>query len=229
MKRRPILVVLAALLFLFFPAEWLYETFQQRLTFVQGLQVDLPGFIFSAVLPLVMMTGLIRITRFGWYSLICFAVCWGIRDAHLLARYEGHSPWTVAGHIAVFAISLFYFVHPRIRTLYFDPKQRWWKTKPRYTTHLPALCFDGVNWHYPLLSNISSGGCFLETPFPLTAESSVTVAIPLPEPLGVAVLKAKGQVRWISRDEHKTGFGVQFQELDRKNRRALIRLVQANS
>lgn len=229
MKHRPLVLIFASFLFLFFPLEWWAENYRERLTFAQSLRADFFGFFLSVIVPLILMAGLMRVSRFGWYSLICFAVVWGARDAHSLARFEGGSPWTVVGHLLVFAVSLFYFIHPRIRTLYFDPKQQWWKTKPRYVTHLPALCFDGINWHYPILANISHGGCFLETPHLPASESTVTVAIPLPEPHGVAVLRAKGLVRWVSRDQNKTGFGVQFTELDRKNRRALKRLVYANS
>jgi Tfp pilus assembly protein PilZ len=229
MKRKPLLLIFAALLFLFFPAEWFAQNYRFHLNFQQSVRTDLVGFILSVVLPLLLMAGLMKVSRFGWYALICFAVISGVRDAHAIARFQGGSPWTAVGHVFVFAISLFYFVHPRIRTLYFDPKKQWWKTKPRYATHLPALCFDGADWHYPILANISSGGCFFETPHVLETDKEVLVTIPLPEPLGVSVLRAKGQVKWVSKDEQRTGYGIQFTEIDRRNQRALNRLVVANA
>lgn len=229
MKRRPVLLVLASILFLFFPAEWWADIHHRRYTIVQGMQMDYVDFLLSVILPLVLMAGLWKVTRFGWYSLICFAVVWGTRDLYLLARAEGSPLWVVGGHVLVFALSLFYFIHPRVRTLYFDPKQQWWKTKPRYATHVPALCFDGSNWHYPILANISAGGCFLESPHHVQTDTQVTVAVPLPEPYGVAVLRVKGEVRWVSSEEGKNGYGIQFTEIDRKNRKALLRWVQANA
>ena len=65
-------------------------------------------------------------------------------------------------------------------------------------------------WHYPILRNVSEGGCFIETTHPLDISSPLQLTIPLPVPLGVSVIKAEGEVRWISKNPLRSGMGVQF-------------------
>jgi hypothetical protein len=105
-----------------------------------------------------------------------------------------------------------YFINPRVRHLYFDPKLRWWRTKPRYETHIPFIMNHRQDWEYPILRNISEGGCFIETPHLLEINSTLDIAIPLPVPLSVSVIKTRGEVRWISTNPLRQGMGVQFHE-----------------
>jgi hypothetical protein len=207
MRQRPAALFICTLLFLYFPIE-----FASKL--IKGGDFHAFEAMLSLGLPLILVIGLIRVSRIGWYTLVTFVALWGIED--LYQYYQRHSsnlsPLLV--HLAIYFVSLAYFINPRVRTLYFDPKMRWWRTKPRYETHLPSILQAQAQapeqWHYPVLRNISEGGCFVETSHFLDVNSRLEVAIPLPVPLNVSVIKAEGEVRWVSTNPLRQGMGIQF-------------------
>ena len=219
MKRRPLLLLLAAGSFGYFPFMLLTRA-------IQGANVRPVEWVLDFVLPLILIISLVRVSRVGWYTLIGFIALLGIRD---LREYYGTSARGVASlatHLAIYIVSIAYFIHPRVRRLYFDPKQHWWKTKPRFDTHAAALCrFSSGNWTYPVLRNLSAGGCFLETSVAPSTGEIVEVRIPVPFNADVSVLQSRGEVRWVSRKADRIGYGVKFIDMPVANRRTLRRYL----
>ncbi len=219
MAKRPLSLLLASLTFLYFPA----ELFARHLS---GFSIaPLEAFI-SGVLPVLLLVALLRVTRLGWFTLIAFVALWGIRDLSLVTSARGASPFALLGHLFVYGVSLGYFINPRIRTLYFDPKLCWWKSKPRYETNLPLILKHKDQWTYPIAKNISEGGCFVETPHFLELDAEVTISIPLPVPLAVSVIQTKGQVRWVSKNPLRQGMGIQFFATGPQHARAIAQVVR---
>ncbi len=204
MRRRPLSLFFCSLLFLYFPVEYC-----SRLIMGKSI-ANFADLLLSVIVPLILLYGLIKVTRMGWYTLVTLVALWGFRDLQSYYEGRGASLWPLAVHVFIYSISLFYFINPRIRHLYFDPKMRWWRTKRRYETHLPFIMCHQQDWHYPVLRNISEGGCFIETPHLLEMNSTMEIAIPLPVPAGVPVIRAQGEVRWISKNPLRHGMGVQF-------------------
>ena len=62
MKRRPLALFVSALLFSTFPLEMLWRWSTEG----RGEPFD---FFLSVVLPVILLIGLIRVTRVGWYTL----------------------------------------------------------------------------------------------------------------------------------------------------------------
>ena len=56
-----------------------------------------------------------------------------------------------------------YFLSPSVRRLYFDPRMRWWETKPRYKADFQSQVEFNGQQHWVEIKNISVGGAFLET------------------------------------------------------------------
>lgn len=55
-----------------------------------------------------------------------------------------------------------YFLIPAVRRIYFDPRLRWWETKPRYKVDYQAqVLFDGKTTTGEI-SNLSEGGVFVK-------------------------------------------------------------------
>ncbi|MBI4405895.1 MAG: PilZ domain-containing protein [Deltaproteobacteria bacterium] len=219
MRKRPLSLFICALLFLYFPAELIVRWFQ-------GGNLGLADFLLSVMLPGLLAYGLIRVHRVGWYTLIAMTIMWGVRDLVSYYSSQGASLWPIFTHLIIYAVSLSYFINPRIRHLYFDPKLRWWRTKPRYETHLPIIFRHDSKWHYPVLKNISYGGCFIETPHPIDVDEKLDLVLPLPVPLAVSVFKAQGEVRWVSNNPDLPGMGVQFQGLLGPDRNALYQFLR---
>ncbi|MFM8270128.1 MAG: PilZ domain-containing protein, partial [Pseudomonadota bacterium] len=163
MQKRPILLIFAASVFLLSPVGLFYRNFQ-------GEPVSVTDWFLSGILPLVLCIGLLRVNRIAWYTVFGFVFLWGVRELQGL-------------QFLIYIISLTYFINPRIKRLYFDPKLQWWRTKKRYETHGPAIVQIKTKTLYPTLKNISEGGCFLETPHSQEEGETLTIMIPLPSPL----------------------------------------------
>ena len=220
MRKKPLSLFLASLIFLYFPLEYFWElsTLKEPFTAVSC--------VLSIVLPLILIAGLLRVTKVGWYTLVATIALWGIWDLNHYYQSRTTSVGPLITHLSIYLISLGYFINPRIRHLYFDPKLRWWRQKPRYETHLPFMMHNQTDWFYPVLRNISEGGCFIETPHLLHANDKIAISIPLPVPLGVSVIKTQGEVRWVSKNPLRQGMGIQFVNFDRSNGRAIREYVR---
>ncbi len=213
MQRRPILLTIASLLFLYLPLELVFHV-------LRGVRVKPADWLLSGVLPILLLVGLIRVTKVGWYTLVALVSLWGMRD--LYGYYSDEkSIFPFISHILIYAFSMTYFINPRIRHLYFDPKLRWWRTKPRFETHHAVVLNHENNSLYPILRNISEGGCFVETGEKLKIADLVEIVFPLPVPLGQSVFKSMGEIRWVSNSTERPGFGIQFKDVLPGDQKAL--------
>jgi hypothetical protein len=219
MSKRPLFLFVCSLLYLYFPLELGWKL-------GRGAGFDWVDCVLSVVMPVFLLSGLIHVTRIGWYTLIVLVAMWGIRDLRIYYKNIGGSPAGLFLHVAIYVISLAYFINPRVRRLYFDPKLRWWRTRRRYETHLPMLLSHAGKWHYLLLRNISEGGCFLETTSPMENGAHFYIHIPLPVPMNVSVIKTQAEVRWVSHAGPKPGMGVQFLQPDPRHGKALRHFVR---
>lgn len=220
MRKRPVALFLSACLFLYFPGEMIWR-------WVSHAHPVVPmDVFFSMVMPAVLLIGLIRVTTVGWYTLIAGVSLWGVRDLYEYYSTQTTSIMPLIIHVSIYCISLGYFINPRVRHLYFDPKSRWWRAKPRYETHIAFLMNHQSQWHYPILRNISEGGCFVETPHLLEMNAPIQIAIPLPVPLSVSVIKTEGEVRWVSNNPLRPGMGIQFKNPPEAHSKALREYVR---
>ena len=219
MRKRPLGLFFCALLFLYFPLEFYWR-------WRQGGEARVFDLILSVVLPIILLCGLIRVNKFGWYTLVALVSLWGVEDLYQYYNSATRSITPLLVHIGIYCISLGYFINPRVRHLYFDPKLRWWRAKPRYETHLPFLMNLDGKWHHPILRNVSEGGCFIETPHLPELNSNLKIAVPLPVPLNVSVIKAEGEVKWVSDNPLRHGIGVQFLKPAPQTAKALRQYVR---
>lgn len=218
MHRRPILLIISALLLLYFPMERGYHFYlHKNISFLDA--------ILFGLIPIFLIAGLVKVTRVGWYTLIAMIALWGIQDLNVYYLSHGKN-WSFFLHLGIYAFSLSYFINPRVKHLYFDPKLRWWRTKPRYETHLSLIVKQDNYWDYPLMRNISEGGCFLETKSVYSLDGKIDLSIPLPVPLKISVIQLEGEVRWVSLSESKPGMGIQFKNISNKNLSALKDFVR---
>ena len=218
MVKRPFLLLVASLLFLYFPAEWVFKLSRSY----PFRWLDL---LIYAILPSVLLVGLIRVTKVGWYTLIGLVALLGIQDLNVYYSSKGQ-PWSLISHLAIYLFSLSYFINPRVRHLYFDPKLRWWRTKPRFETYLPMIAQRNNLWDYPVVKNISEGGCFIETQQLGSVAENILLSIPLPIPLSLSVIQIEGEIRWISQAPNRTGMGIQFKKTTETDLFAIKELVR---
>jgi hypothetical protein len=93
---------------------------------------------------------------------------------HEFPQYFGTASllFTYAINIGVMS----YFLIPEVREVYFNPRLRWWETKPRYDISIPTAlhCLDREG--DGTLVNVSEGGAFVETPMILFFGSEVQIS-----------------------------------------------------
>jgi hypothetical protein len=73
-------------------------------------------------------------------------------------------PWPTLVFVYGIEIALVsYFMLPAVRATYFNPRVRWWESKPRYELKLPAHLKVGVESLDAQVVNVSEGGVFIRT------------------------------------------------------------------
>ncbi len=102
-----------------------------------------------------------------------------------------------------------YFLIPAVRSLYFDPRLRWWESKPRYHFERECEVIVGEQKTKGTIKNISEGGAFVIVEKTPKDESTALILF---ENDGVR-LEVSAQV--IIHDKtQEMGFGARFQHTD---------------
>lgn len=218
MKSRPLGLIISSLLFLFFPLHLSWQS-------LQGRVVTSPDWIFNVCLPILLVFGLLKVNRLAWYTLFGFIFLLGMRDYRAI-KNETYSLTQALSHLFIYALSLAYFINPKVKRLYFDPKLQWWRTKERYEAHGPAILETKEKTLYGHLKNISEGGCFIETGQPLDQNEKFRLLLPLSRPLPEASLKFEAEVRWTSSKSEYSGMGVLFLNVDKEANQKMKRFLR---
>lgn len=101
----------------------------------------------------------------GSYAIFFAALTWALVSNFKQWSYASHAislPAIVGMYVAQLALAG-YFLMPSVRRTYFDPRVRWWESKPRYELKAPAVLEVGSEKGEGELLNVSEGGAFLAT------------------------------------------------------------------
>lgn len=221
MKNRPLALIIASLLFLYFPSQLIWD-------FFHGGVPTSADILLSFFVPIILVVGLLKVNQIAWYTLFGFVFLFGIRDFQFL-KNEAASVSQVIVHLFVYILGVGYFINPKVRRLYFDPKLQWWRTKERYEVHGPVIVESGQKTLYANLKNMSEGGCFLESARPFEISRTIDLFVPLPRPIPEASLRMTAEVRWVSSTPEMSGMGVQFLNLDKNAKQRIKRFLRTVS
>lgn len=114
-----------------------------------------------------------------------------------------------------------YFVLPQVRVVYFDPRLRWWETKPRYAAEFETE----VKWIDQKtkgeIKNISESGIFLQTSLELNQNARVEISFKFNNHLHHFL----GEVIYTNANVTPKGYGLSLalNEKDSEDLRKLIR------
>jgi hypothetical protein len=109
-----------------------------------------------------------------------------------------------------------YFLLPAVRATYFDPKLRWWESKPRFKIDIIAT----VNDRQESICDISAGGVFVRNMQKLTLGSTILLRF------GLNSLQFDGKGRVVHLRNEGNGAGIQFIELNRSQKRQLTQAMR---
>ena len=94
------------------------------------------------------------------------------------------------------------------------------RSKPRLSVHLDAVWHGGEERHSARITDLSEGGCYLDTVGEVMAGEIVAFRVLLPDD---DWLYLEGEVR---HHRHGMGFGVQFVDMNEEQVEKLLRLLQ---
>lgn len=94
------------------------------------------------------------------------------------------------------------------------------RSKPRLSVHLDAVWQGGEERHSARVTDLSEGGCYLDTVGEVMVGEIVAFRVLLPDD---DWLYLEGEVR---HHRHRMGFGVQFVDLNEEQVEKLLRLLQ---
>ena len=94
------------------------------------------------------------------------------------------------------------------------------RSKPRLSVNLDAVWHGGEDRHSAQITDLSEGGCYLDTVGEVMAGEIVAFRVLLPDD---DWLYLEGEVR---HHHHGMGFGVQFVDLNEEQLEKLLRLLQ---
>jgi len=94
------------------------------------------------------------------------------------------------------------------------------RSKPRLSVHLDAVWNGGEERHSARITDLSEGGCYLDTVGEVMVGEIVAFRVLLPDD---DWLYLEGEVR---HHRHRLGFGVQFVDLNEEQTEKLLQLLQ---
>lgn len=212
MKRRPWpLIVLAALHFLAPLGNKVTGAYLAQMDFMSYLQLwwhyATPVMIIAGViLPLLGGLLILICRRWSYYLyllMIAFLLIYSIQAAF---THNQITAYLFLGLIVVFDLLVVsYFMVPIIRSIYFDPRMRWWESANRYRLETLVTFDQNGQSHQGRIANFSSTGLFINCNFIPSDETEISLNFSY----GGVEIVAKGVV--IHHGQmNRLGFGVQF-------------------
>ena len=169
MRTRPWPLVLLALVQLLTPVvNVLFNAWVLRVSPLQILTwlLQRPWIDIFEALLLMPIAGIAIFRMRRWsYAVFFVAMVWSIYGSVKHWQYASSTlsaPLLILLYVLEIALVI-YFLTPEVRTTYFDPRVRWWESKPRYELKVPGEIRSQSQKYDASILNVSEGGAFLST------------------------------------------------------------------
>ncbi len=219
MKKRPLIIKIVALGYVLTPLtfviQYLYfsnlsitdaESFKHLIT---------PYKLSFIIIPPIIAYGIFRVHEWGWYLALAHLIY--ITGNNTVALFVGsRTPhWAIYVFTVITFVVLLTFVRKEIRAPYFNPRVRWWETKPRYKITLDVEMSNDRTEITGETYNISEGGMFMVSEDDVNINEHFNVKLSRKE---VNPVSCEGNIVWINKDNPNipSGFGFKFSRLDKE-------------
>lgn len=179
--------------------------------------------VFNMIVPPVISAiAILKIKRWSYPTfLICmFWLCIFAYTAlpEKVSHFEVFYSFAFPMFINVMVVS--YFLIPAVKAAYYDPRLRWWEAKPRYIVDTKINILADGKEVVAKATNISEGGVFMGIDQKLPLDSTVKINFLLCE------TQFSLDAKIIFNLPNTTSYGVQFQNLDKKDKKSLSLAIQ---
>lgn len=213
MRHKPWPVIILALLHIFAPlGNIIFNSFISNMSIVNymGTFFNSGNWTRALVVILVPILGgvLIYLCRKWSYLLYIVLMASPLVYNYLSWRLQPTAEFSF--YLTLFSIlnllAVGYFLLPQVRQIYFDPRLRWWETKPRFKTEFEAQLTWGDKNAKGEIKNISEGGLFINTDLKVDANGLVQINFEHEK----KSYSFKGEVVYSSPSDAKQGYGIKL-------------------
>lgn len=226
MKKRPLSIIIIALIYLLEPVGNVLQA-----AFVNDMPVHGDSGILShliwtdwLILSLFPITGfgIYMVKRWGWYLFISFSAVLVAYNIYVYSINPNYDLETVLLFILVVTLMSAFFLRKHVYAPYFNPRLRWWESAARYRVSLETQILTDQGAHTCTTVDISETGCFLSTRAVLQEGSLVMLKLHC---RGAEISCLGKVVRRSGEREKVHGYGIMFQGLPKETRRMLRLLI----
>lgn len=218
MKRKPLLIQLIALGYVLTPFTFLIQYFMfSKKPFSDAatwMTLANPYKLSFLIIPPIVAIGIYKIRPWGWYLALVHLGLIVVNNMIAWLKGSRTPTWAIWAFTAFTFVVLITFVRKTIREPYFNPRVRWWETKPRFAMTLQVALGNDRTRLTGETFNISEGGMFM------VSDASVSIDEKFSAKLsrnGGDPINCEGQVVWVNPAGQSLpqGFGFMFTGLDR--------------
>ena len=163
MKRRPWILVILAVLHIFAPiGNIVLNGIWSRFGLIKYISVaiqpqNLQQNWFSIAAPILAGISIYLCRKWSFYAyLALISTMFYISYQGYKMRYYPISLYSILFVYVANALLVAYFLIPAVRQVYFDPRLRWWQTRPRYRIFTPGKYKSGNKTETGFIENFST-------------------------------------------------------------------------
>lgn len=227
MKKRPLSIIIIALIYLFEPVGNLIQAAYVNKLPLVGANSILSHLIWSDWIILglfpVVAVGVFMVRKWGWYLFVAFSVLLISYNLYvylyLNPNYQLH---TVLLFILIVTAMSAVFFRKHVYAPYFNPRLRWWEVASRYNIALNTKILTNDTALTCRLSDISASGCFVDYAGELSVGDSIMLIIQC----SGDEIKCMGKIVRKSTKTGNSGYGIYFQTIPKETRLKIKRLIK---
>ncbi len=228
MKKRPLSVIIIAVLYCFEPIGNLATAaFVNKIPFFghDGILFRLmwSDWIILILFPIVGV-GIYMVRKWGWYLFLAFSALLIFYNIFVYKYLnQNYTLETVLLFILIITAVSALFLRKSVYAPYFNPRLRWWEAAKRFRVNLEAFLVTKERSFACTTLDISETGCFLELQDDIPLGSRVMVEFKC----GAFEISAAGKVvhkRAGTGGQHP-GYGIMFQALAQETKEKIRKLI----
>jgi len=218
MKKRPLIIKIISLGYLltpvFFIAQYFYFSKVFIFHFSTWMTLLTPYKLSLILIPPIVAFGIFKMRQWGWYlSLVHMFFILGNNTLSFLVGSRT-PPWAIIIFSLVTLVILLTFVRKEIRAPYFNPRIRWWESKPRYAITMQVEMGNDRMKITGETYNISEGGMFMVSQSDVEIDEEFSVKLMRDHSDSI---HCEGRIVWVnpSGEALPQGFGFQFTQIEK--------------
>ena len=135
--------------------------------YVMGWIMERPTLEIFEFFFLMPIAGIAILRMRKWSYVVFFAAMgWSLISNLRYLQYtsQSHSMLALLVVYSLQILLVLYFLLPSVRVTYFNPRVRWWESKPRFELKIPCTLEVKSQRHEGTILNVSEGGVFFQIP-----------------------------------------------------------------